>query len=69
MPEHGCTAQKGAHDRGAGLVELRARRQREPGHWTQGTGAQGKCIWCGMKMSRGPPFYKAVGQLEGPGVA
>ena len=89
MSGHWCTALKGAHGRGAGLVELRARRQREPGHW-KGCGANAshwssghgrkshgseECGWSGMKMSGGGggggggrgPFYKTVGQLEGPG--
>ena len=35
-------------DRGSAAAGLRARMQ--------GTGAQGKCVWCGTKMSRVPLF-------------
>ena len=35
----------------------------------QGTGVERdskEYEWCGMKMGRGLPFYKTVGQLKGP---
>ena len=62
MSGHGLTAPKGAHGKGAGLVELRARWQREPRHWSS---EQMCMVW--YENEQGPPFYKVVGQLKGPG--
>ena len=53
----------GSHRRAAGLRARSSRRgaEQEPGHWMQGTRAQSKWVWCGMKMSRGPLFIKSLG--------
>ena len=54
---------------GSGLLGRRASSGHwSSGHWREAHGRGGlEGIWCGMKMTGGPLFYKTVGQLKGPG--